>query len=69
MTPGIAVCLSMIIVVLTFVLIRVQRALVIVTKNQQRLYVCFREMLKQVCPNEEKSLLLTVERMLNNEES
>ena len=68
MTPGVAVVLCLIILVLLGIILRVQRAVVVMTRNQQRLYVCFRELLKITCPDSEKSILLNIERLAKDEE-
>jgi len=52
MTPGIAVCFSLIIIVLTAIIIRLQATLAVVTRNQQRLVFYFTMLTKKLCPEE-----------------
>ena len=65
MTSGVITCLALIIIVLTMLLVKIQSALVAVTRNQQKLYVCFRALLKSTCSDDEKAVLSTIEHIIN----
>ena len=64
MSPWIVVCLCWIILILWVHMLAVRRAVIAMTANQQRLYVCFRELLKNIAPDDEASLLKEVERIV-----
>jgi hypothetical protein len=68
-SPSIAVVLCLIILVLVVIVSRTQGAMVAMTKNQQRLYICFIELLKATCPEQEKSVILNIEKAVKGEKT